>query len=81
MPVLSSFRYLPFGLGREILKRGRDLKSRLSSDPFRGRKGLQSELYEDVLANRPPPFGASETHGGSDVPPQEYELVIDILEL
>ena len=79
--VFSSLRYLSFRLGREILKRGRDLKSRLSSDPFRGRKGLKSKLHEDVLGDRPPPLGVSEAHGGSDVPPQEYELVIHFDEL
>ena len=81
MPVFSSLRYLPFRLGREILKRGRDLKIRLSSDPFRSRKGLKSELHEDVLADRPPSLGVSETRGGSDVPPEEYELVINVVEL
>ena len=81
MPVFSSLRSLPSRLGREILKRGRDLKSRLSSDPFRSRKGLKSELHEDVLSDRPPPLGVSETHGGSDAPPQEYELVIYDVEL
>ena len=81
MPVFSSLRYLPSRLGREILKRGRDLKSRLSSDPFRSRKGLKSELHEEVLADRPPPSDVSEAHGGNDVPPQEYELVINDVEL
>ena len=81
MPVFSSLRYLPFRFGREILKRGRDLKNRLSSDPFRSRKGLKSELHEDVLGDRPSPLGLSEAHGGSDVPPQEYELVINYGEL
>ena len=81
MPVFSSLRHLPFRLGREILKRGRDLKSRLSSHSFRGRKGLKSELHEDVLGDRPSPLGPSEAHGGSDVPPQEYQLVITEEEL
>ena len=81
MPVFSSLRYLPFRLGREILKRGRDLKSRLPSHPLRGRKGLKSELHEDVLGVPPPPLDASEAHGGSDVLPQDYQLVVTFVEL
>ena len=81
MPVFSSLRSLPSRLGREILKRGRDLKSRLSSDPFRGRKELKSELHEDVLGDLPSLLGVSQAHGGSDVPPQEYKLVINFGDL
>ena len=82
MPVFSSLRSLPSRFRREILKRGRDLKSRLSSHPLRVRKGLKSELREDVLlGDLPPPSGPSEAHGESDVAPRDYELVIDDLEL
>ena len=59
----------------------REIKSRLSFHPFYGTYWRKRKLHEDVFGGDHPPSGPSEVHCGGEVPPQDYELVIDFTEL
>ena len=59
----------------------RQIKSRLSFHPSHGTYWRKTKLQEDVFGGDHPLSGSSEVHYRGEVPPQDYELVIDLEEL
>ena len=59
----------------------REIKNRLSFQSVRGTYWRKTKLQEDVLGGDHPPSESSEVHCGGEVPPQDYELAIDFVEL